>query len=312
VATQSVANWGWPRRPDARAESGCVVSGKLVEFYHPWEKRAELLTAIRKVSDEEEAVSFARQWGLLGLVSGQPRVDTLSAQRDGALLFASGIREQAGPKAVPDEVYDKVKAWFDQRPAVVLVKDSAREPIQLTLEFAETIRYLSEAKRVRDSFAEDRFAADYDAAQWAKSLLPHSYRELGVYGLDHWRKEYEKYFAKECSFYEYLLDIVIGNARLRFFDRRQRGVWVELDQRDGRVLLEFDGLFRFIAYCLLSNKAPSPKRCEDPQCGQLFFPTRSSRRFCPPLPGRKHSRCGERYGKKYRRAKKAGDGMAGS
>jgi hypothetical protein len=311
VATSSLANWGWVRRPDARAENGCVVHSIHGEYYYPWDRRAELLTAIQKVSDEEEAISFTRQWGELGLVTDASGMDALFAQFAGALEYASSIREPGRTKADPYAVFDNVTAWFDQRPAVVLMDPDRGEPVQLILEFAETIRHLSEAKRIRNSFAEDPSAAEYDAGKWVESLSPKCYGELVGLDLTSWREEHEKFFTEERSFYEYLLDIVIMQARARFFHREQRGVWVELDRRDGRALFEFDTFFRFVAYCLLSDNAPSPKRCKDPQCGQLFFPTRSSRKFCPPLPGHKHSRCEERYGKRHRRAKRADDGMAG-
>lgn len=306
MATASLANWTWIRYLDARIEDGLIVREGDFESYTPGENRAGLLTAIQKVRDEQRAVLFVRQWGLLGFAMAAPRTEALIPQFDGALGFAWSTRRQENPSIDFKGVVDEVTSWHDQRTKIRLRRDDRGEPIQWILDFAETMRFLSNAIYIQGLFREDPTAADYDAKKWVKSLSPECYETLVGPDLEFWKEQYNRGYT-ERYFYQYLLNVIITEARLRFSHRSQRGIWVKINPRDGRPLFEFDSLFRFIEYSLLSDNAPSPKRCEDPQCGQLFFPIRSSRRYCPPPPGHKRSLCEQRHTKQLRRAKVASE-----
>lgn len=237
-----------------------------------------------------------RQWGLLGFARAPQSTTSLSARFESVLGLAWIIRQDERPDVNADDISDEMALWYDQ-------PDVRKEPVQLILKFAEDMRDLSQVIYILGSFREDPYAANYDAEQWMKSLSPKCRRVLAESS-----QEFHSVLSKPGSTEEpydspYVLKTVVKTARFQFSDRSQRGIWVRINPADGRVGLEFDGLFRFIEYILLSDNAPSPKYCEDPQCGQLFFPTRSSRRYCPPPPGRKRSLCEQRHTKRLRRAK---------
>lgn len=313
MVTASLGNWEWPRRPGAKVRKGSVVCGKRHEFYCPGEKRTELLNAILKVSDEETTASFVRNWGFLGFASSAVEEERRRAELHGSLELARATAKHENPGvSIEEPVPAELIYWHDQRSSSVLNLGARWEPVQWIVEFAERMRFLSKAIHVLGLFTEYSPRANDRASEWVNGLSPQCYQRLiGSEDLEFWKEQHEEY-RPDLYFHEFLLGKIIEGARSRFSHRSQRGVWVQVIPLDGQAAFEFDSLFRFIEYSLLSDNAPSPKRCEDPQCTQLFFPIRKSRRYCPPPPGRKHSRCEQRHGKEKQRAEAHARNSTGS
>jgi len=294
VATPSLAGWAWLRQPSVLLEKGLLVGSLAGERYSPGTQCSELLTSVVRVHGEADAASFARQWGLLGFAGALPGTTSLAAGFE-SLWGLTWILQDGERSGVIDGGIDgETAAWLKQPSAT-------REPVQLVVQFAADMRALSEAIRILDSFSEDPFAANYDAEQWIEGLPPERRKAL-LESSKEIHCAVSRLGSQERYDSRYVLTALMKTARLQFSDRSQRGIWVRLDRVTGRVGLEFDGLFRFIEYVLLSDNAPSPSRCADPQCGQLFFPVRSSRRYCPPPPGKSRSLCEQRHSKQIRRS----------
>lgn len=304
MATPSLTGWTWLRRPHARVEKGLLVCSGVGKRYSPGVDCTRLLNSIVRVRDETDAVSFVRQWGLLGFAEAPLSTTSLSSGFESVLGLTWILREDEPPVVNVGDISDEVAAWHEQ-------PNVRKEPVQMTLRFAEDMRTLSEVVRIMDFFREDPRAANYDAEQWINDLSPDCNKAL-TESSQQFHSVVSELGSTEPYDSQYVLKTVIKTARAQFSDRSQRGIWVRLDRATGRVGLEFDGLFRFVEYILLSDNAPSPARCEDPQCGQLFFPIRSSRSYCPPPPGRKRSLCEQRHGKEKRRAKAHASNSTGS
>ena len=304
MATPSLTGWTWLRMPYARMKNGLVVCPAAGERYSPGADTSNLLTALIRVRDETDALSFVKQWGLLGFAGAPPSTSSLSRGFESVLGLTWILRGEAPLDVSADVLGAEVAAWYE-RPSL------RKEPVEMILSFAEDIRAVSEVVRILDYFGDDRYAATYEAEQWV-SGLPDEYRMALAEAGQQFHGTVSKFGSTVACDSEYLLKTVIKTARMQFSDRSQRGIWVRLDRATGRVGLEFDGLFRFIEYILLSDNAPAPTRCEDPQCGQLFFPIRSSRRYCPPPPGMERSLCEQRHGKEKRRAKARASNSTGS
>lgn len=304
MATPSLTGWTWLRRPDVRVENGLLVCSFVGKRYSPGVDWTRLLNSIVRVRDETDAVSFVRQWGLLGFAGAPLSTTSLSPGFESVLGLTWILREDEPPVVNVGDISDEVAAWYEQ-------PNVRKEPVQMILRFAEDMRTLSEVVHIIDFFGEDAPAANYDAEQWINDLSPDCHKAL-TESSKQTHSDMRQFGSTEPYDLQYVLRTVIKSARFQFSDRSQRGIWVRLDRATGRVGLEFDGLFRFVEYILLSDNAPSPKFCEDPQCGQLFFPIRKSRRYCPPPPGRKHSRCENRHGREKRRAKANASNSTGS
>lgn len=294
MTTPSLTGWTWLRQPSVTVENGLVVGDVAGERYSPGADCARLLNAIVGVREEADAASFVRQWGLLGFAGALPSTTSPAAGFESVWGLTWILREDERSGVIEGDIGSETAAWLAQ-------PNATKEPVQLILQFAEDMRALSEVIRIIGSFSEDPYAANYDAEQWIKGLPRERHKALvassqKTHGVMRGLGSTEPYDSK------YVLTTLTKTARLQFSDRSQRGIWVKLSRATGRVGLEFDGLFRFIEYVLLSDNAPSPSRCEDPQCGQLFFPIRSSRRYCPPPPGCKRSLCEQRHSKQLRRS----------
>jgi len=295
MATPSLTGWTWLRVPYARVENGLVVSPGVGERYSPRADSANLLSALLRVRNDADALSFVQQWGLLGLAGALPSTSSLARGFESVLGLTWILRGEAPLDVNADVLGAEVAAWYE-RPSLT------REPAQMILAFAEDMRAVSEVLRILGELKEDPYAANYDAEQWMSGLPDDCHRALTEASLEVHNTVTKLGSTVSCDA-EYVLRTFIKTARFQFSDRSQRGIWVRLDRETGHVGLEFDGLFRFIEYILLSDNAPSPTRCEDPQCRQRFFSIRSTRRYCPPPPGRKRSLCEQRHGREKRRAK---------
>lgn len=300
----SINHWPWFARPDARIENGLIVEGNEANPYYPGENVTGLLNAVQGIHDEQTALEFARQWGVLGLETSASRANDRSSQIYGAFAFAYATRKKENPHVDKNSVMQEVLQFFNPGRGYNLTPRG--EPISDVIHFAQRIRYLSEVKRLLSLYQEDETAAAYEAEEWLKNLSPEWYEVL--VGPDMWILQ-EQYGPGhgEPGFYKYVLDIVLNSARSSFSSRSQRGVWVQLytspiyGRPKGFPILQFDGLFRFIEYILLVHGGASPKRCADPKCGRLFFPVKADQRYCPPPPGVKRSRCENRHGQWLRR-----------
>lgn len=302
----SIFDWPWMKRPDARIENDLIINGDKIESYHPGEYQKELLNAVQGIFDQKTALQFARQWGVLGFGQDASTVQERFGQIHGAFLFTYAARKKENPNADKDSVMREVLQYFNPDGGYNLTPQG--EPVSAITHFAQRIRYLSEVKRLLRLYQEDETAAAYEVEEWISGLSPHWYEVLIRADMEILQKQYGPRYS-EPGFYRYILDLILNGARFSFSHRSQRGVWVQLGEGGpfydnapkGQPVLQFDGLFRFIEYILLVEGGPSPKRCADPKCGQLFFPTKADQEYCPPPPGVKRSRCENRHGQWLRR-----------
>ncbi|WCL57029.1 hypothetical protein PNF30_16245 [Bacillus safensis] len=75
---------------------------------------------------------------------------------------------------------------------------------------------------------------------------------------------------------------------------------------DGRIVpaIRFNNLLEVAAYQLKQAIFKDQKLEECLNCGALFEPRHASRKFCPPLPGRKRSTCENTYNQRLKRLRK--------
>lgn len=304
MSGSSINSWSWLARPNARIEDGLIIDGDKVESYFPGERQKELLNAIQKISDEQNALEFVRQWGVLGLRQNASKVYDHRSQITGAFVFTLAARKKENPDIDKDSVMREVLEFFNPGGGFNLTPKG--EPVSGMLHFAQKIRHLSEVKRLIGLYKEDEIAAAYDAKEWIGNLSPEWYGILVGPDIEILQKQYGPGYS-EPGFYKYVLGIIFHGAQQRVSGRYQRGVWVQLynspfaGRPQGFPVIQFDGLFRFIEYILLVDSGPSPKQCADPKCRQLFFPTKADQEYCPPPPGVKRSRCENRHGQWLRR-----------
>ncbi len=302
----SIFHWSWLKRPGVILQDGLLIPGKEAEPYYPGKHIKDLLNAVCKVADEQSALEFARQWGLLGFGKSAPEVEDRIGRFCGALDYNSSLRKKENPNVGWKTIWEEVARYFDPSATGRFANLTPRgESIAQMINFAEWVKHLSEVKRLLRLYQDDPHAADYDAKEWVKSLSPVWYKEF-IGNLDFLREQYERGYSQP-HFYQYVLDLVLHQARSSFSHQSRRGVWVQIytssveGQPEGFPVLQFDGLFRFIEYVLLVEGGPSPKRCADPKCQRLFFPTKADQEYCPPPPGVKRSRCENRHGRELRR-----------
>jgi hypothetical protein len=299
----------------------CMVAcqGK-VELYSPGTAETELLNGILNVRDAKSAARFVRNWGLLGFDTSPDELDRERIELYATLETAHALAKLQDPNVHP-KVGECLSAgfqpppetlihWHDQRNLSDLQMAVRSEPVQWMLYFAERIRTLAEAIRIRRLFAGHDRKRYEEAKKWDDALQasPDVYARLvGSQSLEFWRGQHQEE-RRDLEFHEYFLDAVIAGARERLSHRSLRGVWVRIDPRDGRPLFEFGSLYQFIEYCLLSKSGGEriPKLCADPECGQPFFPSRRGQEYCPRPPelGKGRSLCEGRHTKKLTRAKK--------
>ena len=320
MSSAALMGWIWYRSPDAHIADGKLLADADAAAYVPGENQESILNALLRVRDDDSAIQFAQQWGLLGLARTAPWRDSLEAERIGALRYAWNKWKRKHSDASDKGfaiVMKEVDGWFRNREDVRLSGMPDSEPVAWMLDFAERMRLLAEVARIRSFYSEDPPAADYEARQWAANLGPERHQELVGMPREALLEVHTRrvgYGAKrtEPSFDQFLLVHVLDRAQMAFSHPAQRGIWVELAPGDGRPVFEFDGLFRFIEYCVLSGTPKTSKRCKDPKCGQPFFPIRRSAKYCPsPIPG-KRSRCEQRHHKELERAEKAAEKAKGN
>lgn len=306
----SIYHWKWTKRPDARIEKGLILEGNEMKPYHPGEYKKELLNAIRGITDEKTALEFTKQWGVLGLKQNAALIEDLNSQISGAFEFTYAARKKENPDIDPNSVLQEVFLFFNPEGGIYLTPKG--EPVSAIIYFAQRIGYLLEAKRLSGLYREDLTAAACEAEEWLNNLPPEWYEDLSGESLQSSQEQYVKQYGqghKEPGFHKYVLDLIIHTAQFSFSQRSERSIWIQLDMIDpdhsnkptGQPVIQFDGLFRFIEYILLVEGGPSPKRCADPKCGQIFFPAKADQEYCPPPPGVKRSRCENRHGQWLRR-----------
>jgi len=313
MAGQSIYHWTWSKQPNASIENGLIIGGGESQPYYPGENQSELLTAIQRIKDEQSALEFVKHWGLLGF-SFDVSVDKLGYIR-AATEYTYAALEKNNKTPDLDSIHAEVADYFRK-----IYNPWAKEgsysltpkgdPLDDVICFAQEVQYLSEAKALLRLYQEDAFAADYETKEWLSNLSPQWCGRLICSDMEFFQKQYIEQVGasyNESEYYQYVLHSVIKQARLSYFNRRNRGVWVELHHSpiygrpEGYPILRFDGLFRFILYILLAEPSLWPKRCADPTCNAIFFPTKANQEYCPPPPGVKRSRCENRHGQWLRR-----------
>lgn len=318
----SLAHWPWFRLPGAIIKNGLIVPGenkKLLqpinrlrslvfplengEKYYPGEDITQLLNALQKVEDEDNALEFVRKWGLLGLRCGNIKEALRQEQKIlGAVEFALAAQEKRGEEIDDDLIDKEVSRLFypeGEGKGVNLMPEG--DSLAETLSFVQWVKYISEVKRLIRLYEEDPCAANYDAEEWFSNYLSGGWKAPDGTRLHILKMQYEGRYASNCNkpdFYEYALKYFLDKGRSSYFGLGTYGVYVTLS-KEGFPIFQFDGLFRLIAYALLSFGAVSPKKCLE--CGALFFPTKTDQEHCPPLPGKKRSRCEMRHSKREER-----------
>lgn len=306
----SIYHWSWFKRPDARIENGLIIEGEGLEPYQPGESIISLLNAVQQIIDEPTALEFVKQWGALGLLTAPAAADARWNIIKGAVEYTCATR--ANPDI--EEIRREVLNYYN--PEGGYNNTSKGDPVSGVIKFAQRIRALSEVKRLLKLYEEDAYAARYEAEE---ELTPTLIRLLLNVDIEELKEEYRLWNTGTVDaqvFYLYVLDVLINAARKRLSSSSQRGIWIQLrnlpititGHSTGVPGIRFDSLFRFIEYVLLVEGYPSPKRCADPKCGQLFFPAKSDQRYCPPPPGVKRSRCENRHTQTLRREGKKDKG----
>lgn len=309
---------GWFRQPEVKAEDGYLLSGqpRHNDFYYPVDYVLEILTAIQVVSDEKTALDFARNWGLLGLANAVDNSSEKWSMLHGAEDFYCNLLMRENPGMPLKEAC--FKARFEVRKYFGFYNDSDKglnltpkgDKISDVIYFTQEIKHISKVKQLLKLFQEDNLAADYDSEEWFNNL-PGEWLEIltGFQSLKILKDDYSReigYGWDLPCFNQWLLEKILAGQRFKEYNRYKRGVWVELYrgpavEREGKPVIKFDGLFRFIKYVLLVEQ-PSywPKKCADPKCRSLFFPTKADQEYCPHPQG-KRSRCENRHGRELRR-----------
>ncbi|ACV64372.1 hypothetical protein Dtox_3663 [Desulfofarcimen acetoxidans DSM 771] len=305
MAGPSIYYWSWMKRPDVKTENGLIIKGDEIEPYHPGEHQKELLNAVQGIYDDKTAIEFVKQWGMLGFAQSAPEVEERSNQIIGAVEFTYATRKKDNQDIDFKSVHQEVLQFFNPNGGFNLTPIG--EPISDIVRFAQWVRCLSEVKRLLNLYQEDFTAAAYEAKEWINNLSPEWYKVLVKVNIKILQEQYGPSHT-EPGFYKYILDIILHGSQRSFSHRSERGVWIQLRTSPinngtptGQPIIQFDGLFRFIEYLLLVEGGPSPKRCADPKCRQLFFPTKADQEYCPPPLGVKRSRCENRHGQWMRR-----------
>ncbi len=292
----SIYHWEWIRRPNATIENSLIISGNIAVHYHPGKYQKEILTAVLEINDEKTVLKFIKQWGFLGFRTSVALKDNHIVKFDGINGFVSGaFNNENEHNTVGSEI---LQQFF---PNISHNLYQENESIPDIIHFAQKIRYLSEVKRLLSLYYEGSSVAVNDMKEWLKNLPPEWHKEL-VWADEKFLQDRAR--PGESGYYQYVLNTILHGARNTFSHSSERGVWVQLktslNDNDapfslGQPVFQFDGLFRFIEYILLIDGCPSPKKCADPKCGHLFFPTNANQEYCPPPPGVKRSRCEGRH-----------------
>lgn len=312
LGTVSINNWIWLARPGAKIENGRLIEGDDVIPYCPGENIKEILNAVQKIIDENSVLDFARRWGMLGVWRGAPEREDFLSQVIGAADFTYATRKKENLAIDFESIYAEVIKFFNPDGPDDGFELPPGESVAGIIYFAQRIRYLSEVKRLHTLCREDKLAGAYEARKWVNSLTP-EWKEIIFGDIDLLEKIFNEdgLGSGELDFYQYIIDEALKSARFSFSHCSQRRVWIQLYTSlhqehpqgfpEGFPVFQFDGLHCFIEYMLLVEGGPSPKRCADPKCGQLFFPARADQAYCPPPPGVKRSRCENRHGAYLRR-----------
>lgn len=300
----SLAKWPWFKLPDAIIKDSLIIPGEKREPYFPGEDTIKLLNAVRKIEDEKSALEFVKEWGLLG-IKWNNLTEGLELQNQiiGATKFALAMQEKHKWKIDTDKEISEV--FFPEGEGLRLMPEG--DSLLETMEFAQWVRYISEAKRLLGFYHDnDPYFID-EAEKWIFQDLSEEWqnRLIGI-DISFLEKQYGSN-QDERGFYNYILEIILSKARDFYFGFGKPGIRVELyrspniNAEQGFPIFQFDGLFRLIAYALLARGGVIPKKCEDPNCNRVFFPGKADQIYCPPPSGKKRSLCEMRHSKKIAR-----------
>lgn len=297
MAGLSLSSFTW-YRGGARIEGGLLIAPiRQPELYRPAEHLSRLLDDIQRVRDEQTALAFANRWGSLGLRNDVFQNDVLEHGEVAAIAFA----ERLGLSY--EEARRRFKETYGDPPGF-----EPGDRIDQVLRFAGWVRGVVRLKSLLALFEgsdPDIEAGCYEVKEWLSS---EDDSELWWSTLNSYKSSDEEVLQKFgwglCREH-FAVKTVLDTERRIFSDSLFRAVWIgvrSLPPGEGEPEIYFDGLFRFIQFCLLVNGGtPEPRRCADPKCGALFFPTRKGQRYCPPPPGARRSRCENRHGVERRR-----------
>ena len=256
--------WQWFRIVDALVDEGYIV-GEHEEPYRPAEHLTALLSEVANVYSEQDAVRFASRWGPLGL--GWTVPDYGLRVRDVAFaLYHHGHNLR--------EAFEWAQAHFGPQP----------EKVADVVRFSERVRLFIRAREILQQAKEDELAAAYEAKEWIDGLSETHFQELTTMSR---ALAEERWPPNKLAW----VKRIVATAQSELSTPETRRIWVELDYRSGKPRIEFDCLGTFILYHLLSSRELWVGKCE--ACGKLFV-SLQFRRFCPPEPGQRHSRCENR------------------
>lgn len=302
----SLTKWPWFKLPDAIIQDSLIIPGEKREPYFPGEDTIKLLNAVREIEDEKSALEFVKKWGLLG-IKWNNIIEGLELQNQiiGATKFALAMQEKQKWKIDIDKEISEVFYPEGKGEGLCLMPEG--DSLLETIKFAQWVRYIAKAKRLLGFYHDNDPCFIGEAEKWIFQDLSEEWQNRLI-GID------ISFLEKQCgsnqderSFYNYILEIILSKAKDFYFGYGKTGIRIELFRSpiagnpQEFLIFRFDGLFRFIAYFLLVSGEALPKKCEDPDCNEIFFPFKADQKYCPPPSGKKRSLCEMRHSKKIAR-----------
>lgn len=301
----SVSSWEWLSEPGIIIKDGFLLrsnSDRDKKPYCPGNYVLEIINSVQKIYSTEDALQFVKNWGVLCNGLHGSKQTEVASWLQGAIFYAYSTQSEntyaeVAQRIISDYTIFHVALDVEKLPDNSLMVIPLGEKVADVTEFAERIRFILNLRWLLKLFEEDPHLADYEAETWIENNISffselHSHRG----NLDHslHNTAYKSFFSSKLT-----------QERELFAPTGQNGAYLKISVQ-GNPELHFDSLSRFLEYNVLLEATPSPVRCSDPKCQQLFVPAREGQRYCPPLAGEKRSRCEQRHGQELRRKKDGG------
>jgi len=300
-----VSSWEWLSEPGIKIENGFLLrsnSDRNKKPYCPGNYVLEIISSVQMIYSTEDVLRFVKNWGILGSVLHGTRQTEIASWLQGAIFYAYSTQSENTYAEVAQRIISDYTIFHGALNVEKLADTSLMviplgEKVADVTEFAERIRFIINLRWLLKLFEEDPHLADYEAKTWLENNISsfsklHSHRG----NLDH---------SLHNAAFKSLFSAKLTHERELFAPTGQNGAYLKISVQ-GNPELHFDSLSRFIEYNVLLEATPSPVRCSDPKCQQLFVPAREGQRYCPPLTGEKRSRCEQRHSQELRRKKDGG------
>lgn len=265
MSVSAAETWEWFRLAHAAVDNGYIV-GEQGEAYRPAEHLTALLSEVANLHGEEDVVRFVSRWGPLGSAWSIPD-------------YGLRIRDVAFALHHHGKDLHEAFEW------AVVHFGPQRDRVSDIIGFSERVRLLVRAREILQQARDDELAAAYETEEWIDGLSEAQFRELTTTSRalaeGRWPPSKLAWVKR-----------IVASAQSTLSTAETRRIWVELDYHSGMPRLQFDCLGTFVLYHVLSSRELWVGKCE--ACGRLFV-SLQFRRFCPPEPGQRHSRCENRW-----------------